>query len=55
VGFNKKIEAFAELCILAMSMFLAAFFCLKVLCIPKGASMAINKINEIEQEIYEER
>ena len=30
-GFDKKLEVFAELCILGMSMFLAAFFCLKVL------------------------
>jgi len=55
VGFDKKIEVFAELSILAISMFFAAFFCLKILCIPKGSSMAIDKINEIEQEIYKER
>tara|TARA_B100000212_G_scaffold330837_1_gene297476 strand:- start:110 stop:277 length:168 start_codon:yes stop_codon:yes gene_type:complete len=55
VGFNKKLEVFAELCILAMSMFLAAFFCMKVLFIPDSAIKTINKIHEVEEEIYQER
>ena len=48
-------ETLAELMILAMSMFLAAFFCLKVLFIPDSAIKAIDKIHEVEEEIYQER
>jgi len=55
VGLEKKIEVFAELCILAMSMFLAAFFCLKALCIPDSAIKTIDKIYEVEEKIYQER
>jgi hypothetical protein len=55
VGFEKKLEVFAELSILAMSMFLAAFFCMKVLFIPDSAIKAIDKIYEVEEQIYQER
>tara|TARA_R100001015_G_C4617638_1_gene173962 strand:- start:1362 stop:1529 length:168 start_codon:yes stop_codon:yes gene_type:complete len=55
VGFEKKIEVFAELAILAMSMFLAAFFCMKVLFIPDSAIKTIDKIYEVEEQIYQER
>ena len=50
-----NVETVAELAILAMSMFLAAFFCLKVLFIPDSAMKAIDKIYEVEEEIYQER
>ena len=49
------VETVAELLILAMSMFLAAFFCLKVLAIPDSARSTIEKINEVEEQIYQER
>ena len=55
VGFDKKLEVFAELAILAMSMFLAAFFCMRVLFIPDSAIKTIDKIYEVEEEIYQER
>ena len=55
VGFEKRLEIFAELAILAMSMFLAAFFCMKVLFIPDSAIKTIDKIYEVEEQIYEER
>jgi hypothetical protein len=55
VGFEKKLEICAELAILAMSMFLAAFFCLKVLFIPDSAMKTIDKIYEVEEKIYQER
>jgi hypothetical protein len=48
-------ETVAELMILAMSMFLAAFFCMKVLFIPQSAMKSIDKIYEVEEEIYQER
>ncbi len=48
-------ETVAELAILAMSMFLAAFFCLKVLFIPDSAIKTIDKIYEVEKELYQER
>ena len=50
-----NVETVAELAILAMSMFLAAFFCLKVLFIPDSAIKTIDKIHEVEEEIYQER
>ena len=50
-----NVETVAELAILAMSMFLAAFFCLKVLFIPDSAMKTIDKIYEVEEEIYQER
>ncbi len=50
-----NVETVAELAILAMSMFLAAFFCLKVLFIPDSAIKTIDKIYEVEEELYQER
>tara|TARA_B100001094_G_C18195434_1_gene810441 strand:+ start:200 stop:367 length:168 start_codon:yes stop_codon:yes gene_type:complete len=55
VGLDKKIEIFAELSILAMSMFFAAFFCMKVLFIPDSALKTIDKIYEVEEKLYQER
>ena len=46
-------ETVAELAILAMSMFLAAFFCMKVLFIPDSAIKTIDKIHEVEDIVYE--
>ena len=48
-------ETVAELTILAMSMFLAAFFCLKVLFIPESTIKTIDKIYEVEKKIYQEQ
>ena len=50
-----NVETVAELMILAMSMFLAAFFCMKVLFIPDSAIKTLDKIYEVEKEIYQER
>ena len=47
-------ETVAELAILAMSMFLAAFFCLKMFVIPNTTIKTIDKINEVEEKIYQE-
>jgi len=55
VGLEKKLEVFAELFVLAISMFFAAFFCLKVLFIPDSAMKTIDKIYEVEEKIYQER
>jgi len=55
VGFEKRLEIFAELLVLAMSMFLAAFFCMKVLFIPDSAIKTIDKIYEVEEQVYQER
>ena len=49
------VEEVAELSILAMAMFLAAFFCLRVAFIPQSANRAIDKIYEIEETISERR
>ena len=45
----------AELTVLALSMFLAAFFCFRVLLLPKTTDVTIEKIYEIEEAIYQER
>ena len=49
------VENIAELTILAMSMFLAAFFCLRVLVVPQNAQEAIKKLYEVEEEISQRR
>ena len=49
------VKNIAELLILAMSMFLAAFFCLRMLFIPQNAHKAIEKIYEVEEKISERR
>ena len=46
-------QNFAELLILAMSMFIAAFFCMRVLFLPQNAHRAIEKIYEVEETISE--
>jgi hypothetical protein len=43
----------AELLILAMSMFLAAFFCLRVLVLPENAIKSIEKVYEVEEKLSE--
>jgi len=55
VGFDKKIEILAEMSILAMAMLLAAFFCFRVLLLPKATTGAIDKIYEAEEIISEKR
>ena len=47
------VETVAELTILAMSMFLAAFFCFRVLLLPEASSSAIEKIGEVETILEE--
>ncbi len=49
------VETIAELLVLAMAMFLAAFFCMRVLFIPQNANKAIEKIYEVEEAIHQER
>ena len=49
------VETVAELLVLAMAMFLAAFFCLRVAFIPQNAYRDIEKIYEVEEAIYQER
>ena len=41
-----------ELTILAMVMFLAAFFCLRVILVPKNGLKTIEKLNEVEDMVY---
>ena len=48
-------ETIAELMVLAMSMFLAAFFCLRVILLPKATEATITTIYEIEETIYQEQ
>jgi hypothetical protein len=41
VGFEKKLEIIGEMTVLAMAMFLAAFFCFRVLLLPKATRTTI--------------
>jgi hypothetical protein len=45
------VEEVAELMILAMVMFLAAFFCFKVLLLPNITMSTIEKVHDIEKKI----
>jgi hypothetical protein len=49
------VETVAELTVLAMSMFLAAFFCLRVMLLPKATDVTIEKIYEIEEVLRQKR
>tara|TARA_Y100000310_G_scaffold158342_1_gene157768 strand:+ start:230 stop:397 length:168 start_codon:yes stop_codon:yes gene_type:complete len=55
VGIEKKLEIFAEMIVLAAVMFIAAFFCFRVILLPKVSSEAIDKIYEVEEIISERR
>ena len=49
------VKEVAELAVLAMSMFLAAFFCLRIILLPQNATKAIEQIYEVEEAISEKR
>jgi hypothetical protein len=46
------VEVVAEMTVLAMAMFLAAFFCLRVLILPDSPTNTVEKINEVEKIIH---
>ncbi len=48
-------EEVAELTILAMVMFLAAFFCYRVILLPDASNKSIKKIHEIENILSENK
>jgi len=41
--------------VLAMAMFLAAFFCFRVALLPKATETTIKKVHEFEEILSEER
>ena len=49
------VEVVAEMTVLAMAMFLAAFFCFRVILLPEATTVTIDKIYEVEEAIYQER
>jgi len=55
MSFEKKLEVVAEMMVLATVMFLAAFFCYRVLLLPKATTHAIDKIYEVEDILSEKR
>ena len=55
VGWNHKLEVFSEMLVLAMSMFLAAFFCYRVALLPKATDKVIITIYEVEEILSEKR
>jgi hypothetical protein len=55
VGVDKKLEIAAEMTVLAMAMFLAAFFCFRVLLLPKATTHAVDKIYDVEEILSEKR
>jgi hypothetical protein len=55
VGIEKKLEIFAEMTVVAAVMFLAAFFCFRVLLLPKATQTTIEKVYEVEEILPEKR
>ena len=55
VGLNRKLEIAAEMTVLAIAMFLAAFFCFRVLLLPKATEKTVDKIYEVENILSEKR
>ena len=55
VGWEHKLEVFSEMLVLALSLFLAAFFCYRVVLLPKATEKAIITIYEVEEILSEKR
>ena len=55
MSFDKTIEALAEMAVLAVVMFLAAFFCFRVLLLPAATSSTVAEIYEVEEILSEKR
>jgi hypothetical protein len=55
VDFERNLEIFAEMSVLATAMLLAAFFCFRVLLLPKATALKIDKIYEVEEILSEKR
>jgi hypothetical protein len=55
VGWEHKLEVFSEMLVLALSLFLAAFFCYRVALLPKATEKAIITIYEVEEILSEKR
>ena len=55
MGLNRKLEIAAEMTVLAIAMFLAAFFCFRVLLLPKATEKTVDKIYEVENILSEKR
>tara|TARA_R110000824_G_scaffold147263_2_gene316723 strand:- start:834 stop:998 length:165 start_codon:yes stop_codon:yes gene_type:complete len=53
MGLEKKLEIFAEMSILASVMFLTAFFCYRVILIPKAPVATASQIYEFEETLPE--
>ena len=51
MGLEKKLEIFAEMSILASVMFLTAFFCYRVILIPKAPVATASQIYEFEVRV----
>ena len=49
VGFNQKIDLIAEMSVLAAAMFLAAFFCFRVMLLPKATEGKVDRIYEASE------
>ena len=45
----------AEMAVLAAAMFLAAFFCFRVLLLPKATETTVKKVYEIEEILSQKR
>ena len=55
MGIEKKLEIFAEMTVIAAVMFLAAFFCFRVLLLPKTTETTIKKVYEVEEILSQKR
>tara|TARA_R110002074_G_scaffold237176_2_gene409019 strand:+ start:69 stop:236 length:168 start_codon:yes stop_codon:yes gene_type:complete len=55
MGIEQKLEVIAEMSVLIAVMFLAAFFCFRVLLLPKATNSTIDKVYEVEDILSEKR
>ena len=55
VSIDKFIETATEMIIMAAVMFLTAFFCFRVILLPKAIETPIDKVYEVEEELHQER
>jgi hypothetical protein len=51
MGIDKKLEIMTEMVVLAMAMFLAAFFCFRVMLLPKATETTIDKTHDSEHKL----
>jgi hypothetical protein len=55
VGIDKKLEIMAEMLVLCSVMFLAAFFCFRMILLPEAIETTIDKTYEAKESLSQKR